>query len=58
MTRSPWHEQVDLIVVGGSVGGLAAAITAGDRRCRTLVVERAKELGGSSGVDWKFTSDG
>jgi fumarate reductase flavoprotein subunit len=48
MTRGPWHEEVDLIVVGGSVGGLAAAVTAADRGCRTILVERGKELGGGA----------
>ena len=51
MTRGPWHEQVDLIVVGASVGGLAAAIIAADRGCRTIVVERGKELGGGAGTE-------
>jgi len=51
MARSPWHEQFDLIVVGASVGGLAAAIIAADKRCRTLVLERGKELGGGAGAE-------
>jgi fumarate reductase flavoprotein subunit len=42
------HERVDLIVVGASVGGLAAAVTAADRGCRAIVVERTKELGGAA----------
>ena len=48
MARGPWHEEVDLIVVGASVGGLSAAIIAADRGCRTIVVERGKELGGGA----------
>jgi len=48
MPRGPWHEEVDLIVVGASVGGLSAAIVAADRGCRTIVVERGKELGGGA----------
>jgi fumarate reductase flavoprotein subunit len=48
MPRGPWHEEADLIVVGASVGGLAAAIVAADRGCRTIVVERGKELGGGA----------
>jgi fumarate reductase flavoprotein subunit len=51
MPRGPWHEEVDLIVVGASVGGLAAALVAADRRCRAFVVERTKELGGGAGSD-------
>lgn len=41
-------EQADLIVVGASVGGLAAAVSAADRGCRAIVVERTKELGGGA----------
>src|SRR5438067_1602910 len=48
MARGAWHEEVDLVVVGASVGGLAAAVVAADRGCRTIVVERTKELGGVS----------
>src|SRR3989454_7654148 len=48
MARGPWHEEVDLVVVGASVGGLAAAVVAADRGCRTIVVERTKELGGGA----------
>ena len=51
MARGPWHEEVDLVVVGASVGGLAAAIMAADRGCRTLVIERGKELGGSAATE-------
>ena len=51
MTRSPGQDQPDLIVVGGSIGGLAAAIIAADRRCRALILERGKELGGSAGAE-------
>jgi len=51
MRRGPWYEEADLIVVGGSAGGLVGAITAGDRRCRTIVLERAKELGGGAATD-------
>jgi len=48
MARGAWHEEVDLVVVGASVGGLAAAVVAADRGCRTIVVERTKELGGGA----------
>src|SRR3989442_7409643 len=49
MARGAWHEEVDLVVVGASVGGLAAAVVAADRGCRTIVVERTKEVGGGAG---------
>src|SRR5437762_9542804 len=48
MAGGAWHEEVDLVVVGASVGGLAAAVAAADRGCRTIVVERTKELGGGA----------
>src|SRR5262245_18657410 len=48
MARGVWHEEVDLIVVGGSIGGLAAAVVAADRGCRTILVERGKEVGGGA----------
>src|SRR5881296_973750 len=51
MARGPWHEEVDLVVVGASVGGLAAAVMAADRGCRTIVVERTKELGGGAATE-------
>jgi flavocytochrome c len=45
------REQVDLVVVGASLGGLAAAVLAADRGCRTVLVERTKELGGGAGTE-------
>jgi fumarate reductase flavoprotein subunit len=51
MPRGPWHEEVDLIVVGASVAGLAATVMAADRGCRTILVERAKELGGGAATE-------
>ncbi|HXJ34526.1 MAG TPA: FAD-binding protein [Candidatus Eisenbacteria bacterium] len=40
-----------LIVVGASVGGLVAAITAADHGHRVVLLERAKELGGGAGTE-------
>jgi succinate dehydrogenase/fumarate reductase flavoprotein subunit len=51
MAHGPWHEEVDLIIVGASTGGLAAAVIAADRGCRTLIVERTKELGGGASAE-------
>jgi len=51
MARGPWQEEVDLVIVGASVGGLAAAVMAADRGCRIIVVERAKELGGGAATE-------
>ena len=56
MAHGPWHEEVDLVVVGASTGGLAAAVIAADRGCRTLVVERAKELGGGAPGEAEFVA--
>jgi succinate dehydrogenase/fumarate reductase flavoprotein subunit len=48
-----------LIVVGASVGGLTAAVTAADRGCHVIVVERAKELGGgAAGTDEAIAAAG
>jgi len=57
MARGPWHEEVDLVVVGASVGGLAAAVMAADRGCRTIVVERSKELGGGAATEAEMIAD-
>lgn len=40
----------DVIVVGGGGAGLAAALTAGERGARTLLVEAAPRLGGSTAL--------
>jgi len=42
------REQADLVVVGASVGGLAAAAIAANRGLKVFVLERAKELGGGA----------
>jgi fumarate reductase flavoprotein subunit len=51
MARGPWADEADLIVVGASTAGLLAAVTAADRGCRTIVLERTKELGGAAAAD-------
>jgi fumarate reductase flavoprotein subunit len=48
MPAADRREGADLIVVGASAGGLAAAITAADRGCQVIVVERTKDLGGGA----------
>jgi succinate dehydrogenase/fumarate reductase flavoprotein subunit len=50
MPAAERRDGVDLIVIGGSVGGLTAAITAADRGCQVALVERAKDLGGGAAV--------
>src|SRR5262245_51845918 len=54
MARGPWHDEADVIVIGASVGGLAAAVVAADRGCRTIVVERAKDLGGGAAGESEY----
>jgi fumarate reductase flavoprotein subunit len=51
MARASWQEEADLVVVGGSVGGLAAAVLAADRGARTVVLERTKQLGGGAATE-------
>jgi fumarate reductase flavoprotein subunit len=48
MARPPWQDEVHLVVVGASVGGLLAAVTVADRGGRVVVVERTKEVGGGA----------
>ena len=48
MPRGPWQEEGDLLVVGASICGLTAAIMAADRGCRTIILERGRELGGGA----------
>src|SRR5262245_41366620 len=59
MPSADRREGADLVVVGGSVGGLAAAIMAADRGCKVVLVERAKELGGNAaGTDGAIAAAG
>jgi fumarate reductase flavoprotein subunit len=51
MASDTRRETVDLLVVGASVGGLAAAITAADQGLRAIVVERAKGPGGTARME-------
>jgi fumarate reductase flavoprotein subunit len=59
MPMADRREGADLVVVGASIGGLAAAITAADRGCQVVLVERAKELGGNAaGTDAAIAAAG
>ena len=51
MARTTWQEEADLIVVGGSIGGLAAAVLAADRGAQVLLLERVKQLGGGAATE-------
>ncbi|MCW5889597.1 MAG: FAD-binding protein [bacterium] len=52
------RDTTDLVVVGGSVGGMVAAILAADRGCRVVLVERQKELGGGGGAGESLAAPG
>jgi 3-oxosteroid 1-dehydrogenase len=43
-----WDEEFDLVVAGSGVAGLSAALAAHEAGLRTLVVEKADHLGGST----------
>lgn len=46
-------------MIGASVGGLVAAVTAADRGCHVVLVERAKDLGGgAAGTDEAMAAGG
>lgn len=42
------HHKVDVLIVGGGVAGMAAALEAGSREKHVLLVERRPQLGGDS----------
>jgi fumarate reductase flavoprotein subunit len=56
MVKGPWHDEADLIVVGASVAGLVAAVTAADRGCRVILVERTKHLGGGAAAEPEYVA--
>ena len=43
-----WDREVDVLVVGSGAGGLLAALVAADNRAEVLIVEKAREWGGTS----------
>lgn len=45
-----WDEVTDFLVVGSGGGGMTAALVAHDSGARTLVVEKGKKFGGSTGM--------
>ncbi|HWP66414.1 MAG TPA: FAD-binding protein [Candidatus Limnocylindria bacterium] len=48
MSTSEKRDTADLVIVGASVGGLAAALLAADQGARVVIAERTKTLGGSA----------
>ncbi len=49
-TWGNWDHEVDFLVVGSGGGGMTAALAAHDAGLSTLVVEKAKKFGGSTGI--------
>ncbi len=45
-----WDHETDFLVIGSGGGGMTAAIVAHDRGASTLVVEKGKLFGGSTGM--------
>lgn len=45
---------VDVLVIGGGMAGLTAAASAADRGARTLIVEKAPQVGGSAALALGF----
>jgi sarcosine oxidase, subunit alpha len=46
-----FHAHVDVLVVGGGIAGLQAALTAGQAGARVLLIEQNAHWGGRAGVD-------
>jgi len=50
MTTASWDKEVDVLVVGGGAGGMAAAITAHCEGASVLLVEKTGRIGGSTAI--------
>ena len=50
MTEKNWYANYDVVVVGSGAGALVAAIEAGKKGLKTLIVEKGKQWGGSSAL--------
>ncbi len=46
--KTDWNETYDVVVAGSGIAGLSAAATAASLGCRVLVLEKAREIGGTS----------
>ena len=56
-TYEHFHVNVDVLVVGGGVAGLSAALAAGQSGARVMLVEQTAHWGGRSGVDQPTIDD-
>jgi succinate dehydrogenase/fumarate reductase flavoprotein subunit len=45
-----WNEQYDVVVIGTGAGGIVSAITAANKGLKTLLIEKADVIGGSSAL--------
>ncbi len=45
-----WNEDYDVVVVGTGAGGIVSAITAANKGLKTLLIEKADVIGGSSAL--------
>ncbi len=50
-TYEHFHAHVDVLIVGGGIAGLAAALAAGERGARVLLIEQTAHWGGRAVVD-------
>ncbi|MFE7711238.1 FAD-binding protein [Streptomyces sp. NPDC057486] len=48
--NTTWDHEFDFVVVGSGGGGMAAALTAEDSGLSTVVIEKGKMYGGSTGI--------
>ncbi|MDX8349586.1 sarcosine oxidase subunit alpha family protein [Cognatiyoonia sp. IB215446] len=50
-TYEHFHAHVDVLIIGGGIAGLAAALAAGERGARVLLMEQGADWGGRALVD-------
>ncbi len=48
--KQDWDHTVDLLVVGSGAGAMVSALTAYDGGCKTLLIEKGAQYGGSSAM--------
>lgn len=47
-----WDEEYDVVVIGSGISGLSGGLTAAKEGARTIVLEKAKKLGGSTSYSY------